>query len=343
MKFANFEPPKIVIPVIIEQKTMDLRAKMVSLSMELLTSTDFSPIIKAELSDLSYWLKMEDVMSMGLELRTFEVKDTRISSRENHVKKLLCPKKGLEEAEELEVPLLRVSLLDDQVTNAYAIDVELENFTVNVLADALLATLDVVLENISAVLELVSVPEPPPAPGAPALPGGPQPPKGTAVVNAGSEHPLMAIPEDADISPSPANGEQAERPKGLRIKVALNNPGLIIVENPKAIESRSMVLRTTIVVFYTRSVEEEVEQVEKIHVNITHLESFLDKGGKVFNPIPIVEPLSLFFSMKRMFINDELKDVDVACGIDRINTRVAYNDVMLVVSILMALQEGLNR
>ena len=330
---------QVVAPPAQEKKSMDLTARIKSVSMELLTSTTFTPIIKAEMSDLSTKYQMKDGMNVDLVLKSFTVADTQPSSKDNAIKKLICPKAGLQEEEEedevdkeegIEKALLRMTVKEETGDNPmYDVDMVLEDFTLNVLVGSLLATVDVALENTNAVLELIgdndSGESPVRDPGSPS--------------SSQKIKSLGPIDEDHEEEVAQDSGKSDGPPIGLNVKLRLLNPGLILVENPRNYDSRTISLRSTFIIHYVRTTE-VFTIVESIHIDASRLESFVDIITGSTNPLQIVEPLALGVHVKRRTEGDKLLTSDLAFNLSTLDARVAYNDVMLVATILSGLSDA---
>jgi len=80
--------------------------------------------------------------------------------------------------------------------------------------------------------------------------------------------------------------------------------------------------------------------LESIHVDASRLESFVDIITGSTDPLQIVEPLALGVHLKRRTEGDKLLTSDLAVNLSGVDARVAYNDVMLVMTILSGLTDA---
>jgi hypothetical protein len=296
---------------------------------------------------------MKDAMSAKVVLRTFEVADTRPDSAENAIRKLICPKTGVRETEgEVPNPLLRTTVTEDKAENLMAVEVVLENFTANILIDAILAALNVTLDNVNAVLSLLG-----PGDAAssaidrgdsypPALPSSTRSGALERLGGTGSNLPVLMESEtyhedeDNSLEIRPAKPKPPAPPaQAMSIRIVLTNPGLILVENPKNFDSRIISNRCNIGVSYLKR-QEDHSLVESISVDAKGIESYVDMLGEDREGIQIVEPFALGAHMKRRTEHDKLLTMDLALNVEQIDGRVAYHDVMLGSSILSGLMEA---
>lgn len=318
-------------------KTLTLTARLYSVSFEILSTNSFLPVIKAEISDLSTKVQMQDVITVETVLRSFTLADTQPTSRDHAIKNLISPKPGIQEEEDEEAlekdkALLRVMVkqeLGDQPM--WDVDVALEDFTVNVLVGPLIYSLGVTLENIAALLEMLNV--------APEEAAATMQDLGlgrNASVYLSSKGLEAIVEDDEQGLKHPAD----EVPPGLNVKVRLINPGLILVENPRNYDSRTITIRSSFVIHYVRTID-NVTTLEAIHFDASGLESFVDiiTGGS--QPVQIIEPLAIGTHVKRRSEQEKLLTTHLAVNLSNIEARVAYNDVMLLLSILTSISDGM--
>lgn len=396
-------------------KTMAVTARLARVSMELLTGgAGRRPVIMAEIAGLGAEVEMGEAMDVRVVLRTFEVTDTQPESRDNAIRKLICPKQGLAEEEEAALattitlppslgakagagtavvaeaeegegagavaagrkPLLVAHVKEDKGDRAYDIDLTLEDFTLNVLVEAIMATVDVTLENVNAVLAVLAAGQPPqqsqqqqllppPLPVSPSLPPASSSDVGArlAGLSLGGKSPSRmgrigegdearsdeeeAMPGDhTRLSASQlqgvkeGGGEEEEAPLGLRVKIKLLNPGLILIENARNYDSRAVSMRGTFHVLYV-SKADGTAGTESLHVDAQGLEAFVDVvGGSEAGPVQIITPFALGAHQKKQSERGKLLVSELLLNLDRVLTRVAYHDVMLVQGILAGLGDA---
>jgi hypothetical protein len=307
-----------------EGKTMRVTACLKRVSLELLTRSR-QPVVMAELGGLTSEVEMgkgereDEGMVVKVVLQTFEVTDTQPESRTNAIRKLICPKHGVAEEEEEEeetdeedeprdegrkedglrvqrAPLLVAEVREDKTLKGYGVDVTLEDFTLNVLVEALMASIDVTLESVNGLLDVLAAGQAPSSPSlppsAPAHPtattsdapfghlsqlggswhgyGGKGPPMGAIGEGTQEEEEEGSMEGDADhtrLSASALQGmtqdgvgdEKEAEPMGLRVMVRLVNPGLILIENARNYDSRAVSLRGTYQILYLVEHEKAVE------------------------------------------------------------------------------------
>ena len=388
-------------------KTMAVTARLARMSVELLTGAR-RPIIMAEIAGLASEVEMGEAMAVSVVLQTFEVTDTQPESRDNAIRKLICPKHGVAEAEAegggdalalatssstLRKPLLTADVKEDKAGNAYDIDVTLEDFTLNILVEALMASIDVTLESVNGLMDVLAAGQSPAAPAAPAaaqqqqqqqqgfvgapislpplmrLPPSTSPARqargSAATMHAigegdeeeeeGGGHPYHPghtddEPDDTRLSATAlqaqVQGAEAAAPSamGMRIKVKLLNPGLILIENARNYDSRAVSLRGTFQVLYVVA-HEGTAGTETIHVDAQGLEAFVDVvgGSSEAGPVQIITPFALGVHMKRQSEQDKLLISELVLNLDKILMRVAYHDVRLVQGVLGGLGEASTR
>lgn len=194
-----------------------------------------------------------------------------VDSAENAIRKLICPKAPEVDADDEEQdekkeegeavaarakqPLLTVKVQEKKEANEYAIDVALVDFTMHVLVEAILASIDVTLETVDAVMSMIESPGDAAAKQHASLAGGP------------ARSALAMISEGAGDEESADDGgaEQIRRtasqqptgpdPIGLCVRVDLKNPQLILVENARNYDSRALTMRGSCAVAYVKRYE----------------------------------------------------------------------------------------
>ena len=333
----------------------------------------------------------------------------QLESRDNAIKKLICPKQGLLEADTAGKALLRATVQEVPDEKVYDIDIILEDFTLNILVEAILSSLDVVLETVDAVMGMIAA-------------GNPHGPSGSGSSRDPSSGPrkFPRLPplspsnlarihemEDEDMSepgsPTSMSASQLremsdrdikvaeQESSGLRFKIKLLNPGLILIENARNYDSRAVSMRSTFQVcrpsraglgqgvtkvphvlailtwlpsdfdwcawtltapllslprpqiLYVKKLEGQSGQ-ESVHIDASSLEMYVDAvGGGGAGPVQIVEPFALGAHLKRRSECEKLLVQELLVNLDKIFARVAYHDVMLVMSILNGLSDTATR
>lgn len=335
-------------------------------------SVSVVPVIMAEIVGLQADVRMLDAMRFDLVLHSFEVVDTQPASVDNAIRKLICPREredddDVAEGEEAkgkgdEDPgddakvlasaqadasralgvvsrdgprrkaLLSVELVEDKKAHMYNIDVKLVDFTMHVLVEAILASIDVTLETVNAMMDMLGQADTPvPMPSL----------RMAAITEEASDDDddggAAQIAQARNLTAT-----QGEKPIGMCIHVTLANPQLVLVENARNYDSRALTMRGSYSVVYVRE-QNGPEMDEQIMVKATGLEAYVDVVGEASDPAQIVEPFSLGARLKRKSEMDKLLVMDLWLQLPLIEARVAFHDVMLVMFILNGLSEAATR
>lgn len=152
------------------------------------------------------------------------------------------------------------------------------------------------------------------------------------------DHTRLSASQLQGVQPPGEGAEEAAM--GLRVKIKLLNPGLILIENARNYDSRAVSMRGTFHVLYV-SKTEGTAGTESLHVDAQGLEAFVDVvGGSDAGPVQIITPFALGAHQKKQSERGKLLVSELLLNLDRVLTRVAYHDVMLVQGILAGLGDA---
>jgi hypothetical protein len=232
---------------------------------------------------------------------------------------------------------------DDLLTVTYSqetkdisfVGINVKNMTTFVALDTILDLAEVAAANAFAFLNLLQNDAPANVPSA----GG----SGSITTRKSAVHSVSPTNRSDTESVNSDNGSRRS-PKvksfsTMTVSVTMENPRIVLLDEPSLEASRAIVCRGFIEVILTRDnrllTDDTIELQQSLHTTIKELEVFVILSMQHWHPLPILEPFGMDFHMKTHQLAGNMISSSISLDIDDIKARVSMNDVMLAQSILM--------
>lgn len=294
-------------------------------------------------------INMRELLYSNVTLHSFEILDSREVSRDYVYRTIFCsvfktdhqPTTHFERHDALnaeqalgpqeEAPDLLHIVYQQETKNLTLIKINVCNTTSFVAIDTILDFVGVFFGNFFAILDLLA--------SKPAVTPQQGPPVAIPVSN-----PSSYVSFDGDSLTYVDSNT-------MNLSVKVENPKLIILDDPSVESSRSFVGRCGVEVHYTREVKtfllptgnprlliedgSNKELHESLHVSIRSLELSVQREIDSSNLQSLLEPLGIEFHLRRRsFLNGFSFYNHLSVDIDSVHARVSLGDIMLAQSIL---------
>lgn len=301
------------------------------------------PAFAMEVSNLSADVDVAELITATVILKSFEIQDKRVSSRDYLFKKVFCP--VLEDAGEafspisdihspttiesydarsMEMPLatnlLNIQYVQESKANSN-VNITVSNVTSFISVDAILDLINVGLANTFALLDVLAR-------------------KDTGIPQGYDSVDSLSSVEQSIADHSSNQPKDESKTNTMNVTVKVNNPQMILLEDPTSSESQAIVGRCGIEVTYTRMLRTwehltTQELVESLHVSLTNYEIFVLHSMQQKDRLhPILEPLGVELFLKRESVDKVAMFTKISIEHDSINARLSFNNLLLAQSIL---------
>lgn len=147
----------------------------------------------------------------------------------------------------------------------------------------------------------------------------------------------IVLPQDTEFEYAVSNT--------MNISVHVNNPRLVLLDDPNSEESQAIVGRCEIEVHFSRETKKPVTELfdvtstninlhESLHLTVKTLEIFVLENINNDESKPVLEPFGLEFHMRKRSCNGLPVSSHMSIDIDGILARVSIRDILLLRSIL---------
>jgi len=145
-------------------------------------------------------------------------------------------------------------------------------------------------------------------------------------------------------SPVDFHDREENEPAGFEtativVTAKVENPRLLLIDDPTKEDSQAIVSRCMCEVHYTRETTTEIatgikEWRESIHTTVKNLEVYVLKDVRRYYPKAILQPVHVEFNMRREAYNNNVLLSNISVDTGSANLRVTLNDIVLAQSIL---------
>ena len=283
-----------------------------------------------EMSKMTINIEMKDLMKADMNLVSFRILDRRITSKDYEFRTIICPITdnyfsdsvksqdyfGVESDKILS--LLQIVYSQESKSHSY-ITLTVSNIASFISLDTALDLMYIAAANFFALLGLFAGPP-----------------------NNSNNQKLQESRKEAASMKSPNSSTQNNTNcSTMNIIAKINNPKLVLLEDPTIRESQAIVGACNIEVHYTREGRTSVvnniisnDLYESIHLTVSKNEASVIKNMLNWSPQSILDPFDIEIHLKRKSTNGNVVYNHMHVEIENVDSRISFNDMVLAKNIL---------
>lgn len=336
---------------------MIITATINAISLDILrpSSTDMESVrlddaFSLQVSGLRAVIDMKDLLSSDVKLKSFIIFDSRDISKDYAYRTIFCPifdsnltspdssstANSISPANDQTIDLLQIVYRQESTASAF-MNVIVSNTSSFVAIDTILDLSDILMGNFFGVLDLLASP-------------GPQR-LGELLSIYLSHYNLNVDPNKSPVVPVTSTTSSnvvatSHQPLEddfiaytLNVSVHVNNPRLIILEDPTSEESQAMIGRCEVEIHFSRETRTfkngSKELLESLHLTVKSLEMFVVESlFKLDDFKSILDPFGLEYHLRKQSRNGNSLSTHMSIDVDDVNARISIKDIFLIQSIL---------
>jgi hypothetical protein len=344
-------PTGMLIVATIDQISLDILRPSTSGVLGEILQNAFS----LQVLNLRAIIDLKELLSSDVKLKSFIILDSRDISKDYAFRTIFCPifeRKELLSSASTEnamdtdtsaslarsVDLLQLIYKQESSASAF-MDVRVSNTTSFVAVDTILDLSYILMDNFFAVLDLLANP-------------------GPEKLSLRLQEYLVHYRISTELSPLPPSEPTPALSRLIRddildieacdystytlnISVKVDNPRLILLDDPTSEESRAIVGRCQVEVHFTRETRTyaniEVKHLhESLHLSVKQLEMFVVESIVSIDDFkPILDPFGIEYHVRRRLRNGVSISTHMSTDVDGVEARISIRDILLLQSILM--------